>query len=259
MRIRTIKPEFFKHDGLASLPPLTRLLFQGLWCLADCEGRLEDRPARIKVEVLPYDKADTDAMLSELERGGFIERYQADGLKLIQVVSFTRHQRISGKEADSPSRYPRNTGEASGKQPGSTREASETAGREGKGREGNGKEGKGGADAVHSPESRVALFYLNEKTGRTFRETADNLGAIDARLREEGVTIEGVKRMIDRQCALWKGDKMEEYLRPSTLFRPSKFNEYYAAKDLPLPNGKPKAEPDRGEIKEGIRINRIEY
>jgi len=33
VRIRHIKPEFFKHEGLAEIDPLARLLFEGLWCM----------------------------------------------------------------------------------------------------------------------------------------------------------------------------------------------------------------------------------
>jgi len=50
MRIRTIKPEFWKHDGIAELEYATRLLFIALWCIADRRGRMEDRPKRIKAE-----------------------------------------------------------------------------------------------------------------------------------------------------------------------------------------------------------------
>jgi hypothetical protein len=70
------------------------------------------------------------------------------------------------------------------------------------------------------------------------------------------VDVAGVLKMIDRQVAKWKGTEMEQYLRPSTLFRASKFNEYYAAKDLPLQtNGaRPKAmvERDAGILDGGI-------
>lgn len=139
MRIRTIKPEFFKHDGLASIDPVGRILFQGLWCLADKEGRLEDRPNRIKVEVLPYDNADVDSYLGMLERGGFIKRYESDGIKVIQITSFKRHQRITGKEADSTSRFPECENPKESKQRGNNGETPETTGNgretEGKGRE----------------------------------------------------------------------------------------------------------------------------
>ena len=70
MRIRTIKPDFFKHDKVSDLKPLARLLFISLWCLADRRGRLEDRPKRIKVECLPYDDCDVDALLWELHSAG---------------------------------------------------------------------------------------------------------------------------------------------------------------------------------------------
>lgn len=78
-RIRAIKPEFFLDDELAELSPLTRLLFIGLWTLADCKGRLEDRPKRIRAQILPFDDGDTDAMLQALHERRFIYRYTVNG------------------------------------------------------------------------------------------------------------------------------------------------------------------------------------
>lgn len=96
----------------------------------------------------------------------------------------------------------------------------------------------------YSPESRVALHYLNEKSGRKFRETSENLGFIQARLSEPEVTIDGVRLMIDRQCKLWIGTSQAEYLRPETLFNATKFESYYAAKDqLVVLNQKPASKP----------------
>jgi hypothetical protein len=156
MRIRSIKPEFYKHDGLASLSPLTRILFTGLWCMADSAGRLEDRAKRIKAEVLPYDDCDIENMLSDLAKGGFIERYEVKTERFIAVCAFRRHQRITGREAEAESRFPAptgskvatprkrrgNNGETPGQQPESL---------EGKG---DGREGKGDdADAALFPAS----------------------------------------------------------------------------------------------------------
>ena len=86
----------------------------------------------------------------------------------------------------------------------------------------------------YSPESRAALHFLNEQTGKHFRESETSLAPINARLKESGVTMEGVKKMISRQCKIWKDTRMQEYLRPETLFGKEKFNSYYAAKDLPV-------------------------
>mgnify|MGYP000908911690 CR=1 FL=1 len=54
-RIRSIKIGFFQNDTLSLMPASTRLLFCGLWVLADREGRLEDRPGRIWAELFPYE------------------------------------------------------------------------------------------------------------------------------------------------------------------------------------------------------------
>ena len=75
MRSRNIKPGFFLNDELGELPPLARILFVGLWCLADRAGRLEDKPKRIRAAVLPYDECDGEELLSMLACHGFIVRY----------------------------------------------------------------------------------------------------------------------------------------------------------------------------------------
>ena len=47
-RIRTIKPEFFTSDDICALSPRARLLYIGLWCEADREGRLVWAPRGFK-------------------------------------------------------------------------------------------------------------------------------------------------------------------------------------------------------------------
>lgn len=81
-------------------------------------------------------------------------------------------------------------------------------------------------------DTRTVLYLLNELTGKSFREVDSNLSIISARLIEPGVDLEGVKKMMARQCTLWKNDiKMQEFLRPETLFGKSKFDGYYAARN----------------------------
>jgi len=101
MRARNIKPGFFKNEDLAECSMAARLLFAGLWCMADREGRLEDRPKRIKAEILPYDNEDADNLLSELETTGFIIRYQSQGYKVIYIPKFIQHQRPHSNEKES--------------------------------------------------------------------------------------------------------------------------------------------------------------
>ena len=100
-RARNIKPGFFKNADLVETSFETRLLFVGLWTLADREGRLQDRPKQIKMELFPADNVDVDSCLNDLSQFGFITRYVADGKRVIQIVNFSKHQTPHGKEADS--------------------------------------------------------------------------------------------------------------------------------------------------------------
>ena len=100
-RARNIKPGFFANEDLAECEPLARLLFAGLWCLADREGRLEDRPKRIRAELLPYDMCDADDLLNQLQARGFILRYTHGEGRFIQVLKFDSHQNPHMKEAKS--------------------------------------------------------------------------------------------------------------------------------------------------------------
>ncbi len=101
MRMRTIKPGFFRNEDILECEPLARLLFAGLWCAADREGRLEDRPKRLKMDLLPADNCDVDALLEQLVRAGMILRYQVAGQRFIQVLTFRKHNNPHHKEAGS--------------------------------------------------------------------------------------------------------------------------------------------------------------
>jgi hypothetical protein len=97
-RIRSIKPSFFTNENLAELSYAHRLCFIGLWTLADREGRLEDRPRRIKAALFPYDDLDVDGLLTGLADEGFIVRYTADGAEYIAVLNFSKHQHPKSDE-----------------------------------------------------------------------------------------------------------------------------------------------------------------
>lgn len=154
-RLRTLKPSFFTNEELAEIPMAGRLLFQGLWCIADREGRLEDRPRRIKAEVLPYDDADVDALLAVLHDAGFIQRYEVDGGRYIQVVSFTKHQTPHVKEAAStipaPGEHRASTGLVPGKPDESTIPAPLLLGS--RSSSGNLELGSGGLPGATTPEA----------------------------------------------------------------------------------------------------------
>jgi hypothetical protein len=100
-RSRNIKPGFFSNDELVELPFEFRLLFIGLWTIADREGRLVDRPKKIRMEIFPSDVVDCDTGLKELETRGFISRYGVDDVAVIEITNFARHQAPHSTEKDS--------------------------------------------------------------------------------------------------------------------------------------------------------------
>lgn len=102
MRSRNIKPQLFTNDLLATADPLYTVIFEGLWCYCDREGRCEDRPTKIHLAVNPgraYER--TVEALEWLTTHGFIVRYQAGKNRYIAVPMFGKHQNPHYKEPPS--------------------------------------------------------------------------------------------------------------------------------------------------------------
>jgi uncharacterized phage protein (TIGR02220 family) len=74
--------------------------------------------------------------------------------------------------------------------------------------------------------AKNALDYLNNKANKNFKETDTNLSFILERMKE-GFELNDFKKAVDNQVSEWKADdKMNKFLRPSTLFQKSKFDGY---------------------------------
>lgn len=86
------------------------------------------------------------------------------------------------------------------------------------------------------PDAVEVLEFLNQKTGRYYRPVDTTLKMISERLKS-GVTVSQCKQVIAVKARKWRGDpKMDEYLRPKTLFNKTNFEQYlgelvYAAAD----------------------------
>ncbi|MEN6414357.1 MAG: hypothetical protein ABFC84_16590 [Veillonellales bacterium] len=100
-RKREIKPGFFKNEELGDIEPLARLFFAGLWCWADRMGRFEDRPKKLKADILPYDDCNGESLMQQLADHGFVIRYKVNGIAYGQIVHFKKHQNPHPAEAKS--------------------------------------------------------------------------------------------------------------------------------------------------------------
>jgi hypothetical protein len=105
MRIRTIKPEFFNHEGIFDAEHETnlplRLAFIGLWCAADREGRFRWEPRRLKTQIMPYDDCDFSRVLDALMTRGFIVKYASTTGEFGVIPTFSKHQVINNRERHS--------------------------------------------------------------------------------------------------------------------------------------------------------------
>jgi hypothetical protein len=200
-RIRTIKPELFTDEQLAGLPPLARLAFPGLWCHADREGRLEDRPARLKVLILPYDDADMNELLTLLAQKRFIIRYERDGKRLIQVRTFRKHQHVNSREPAStlPAPDQHQTEPVPAPDEHSTEQVHAPAEHVRKGREGNGN-GKGEEIARTRAAARPAgLFGNDEGKASKKAERRARAEAVVELWRNHCPSLPGVHELTDRR------------------------------------------------------------
>lgn len=104
-RIRTVKPELFRHLALFEAEekyqlPL-RITFVGLFTCCDRQGRFIWQPRRLKVDILPYDDIDISAVLNALLESGFIKAYEVKGVIYGCIPTWGAHQFVNTKEANS--------------------------------------------------------------------------------------------------------------------------------------------------------------
>lgn len=220
-RIRSVKPEFFRHEALQDLEianpgAYPMMVFAGLWGHCDSKGRFEYRPRQLKLDILPFLPFDMAATLEILERAGMVKRYSVDGKEYGEVPTFEKHQRLSGKEATEGEKHPSPLGEATGKQRGSDGEIQES--QEGKGRE---EEGKGVNPSPENParfdfkselvalgvDSMVAADWLQLRGKKKAANTQTALNGFVAEVRKSGLSVDAAVREC---CArAWQGFKAE--------------------------------------------------
>lgn len=101
-RIRTVKPELFRHEGLYELEAETglpvRLAFAGLFTASDRGGYFKWRPRELKLDVMPYDLIDFSRVMDALGTRGFLVKYRVDDEWFGLIPTFTRHQVINNRE-----------------------------------------------------------------------------------------------------------------------------------------------------------------
>lgn len=155
-RIRTIKPEFWKHEDLSAMPEATHMLAAALLNYADDDGYFNANPLLIKAECCPLREPSVSLQdsLRTLASSGYLALGRGtDGKAYGRIVAFRDHQVIS---RPTPSKISNIDiiWEDSRTTHGVLNEASVP---EGKGKEGKGKEGKGERASAPRPRGKQFL------------------------------------------------------------------------------------------------------
>jgi hypothetical protein len=164
-RIRSVKPEFFRHEQLQALEvenpgAYCMLTFQGLWIICDRAGRFGWKPRTIHLDVLPFIEYDIDRTMHLLADAGFIQRYEVQGKVYGHIPSWLDHQTFESLKNERV-RFPSPDGffpDKSGKDTGQVRD--EFGINQGRVREGKGK----GMGSSKEPVPGDAEIYTGTST-----------------------------------------------------------------------------------------------
>lgn len=96
MRIRTVKPEFWKHPILTKVDPMVRLLALALLNYADDEGYFYADPDAVRGDLMfREDSKNVLGWLQDLSKLGYIQLCESpESGTLGKVINFTKHQRV---------------------------------------------------------------------------------------------------------------------------------------------------------------------
>jgi hypothetical protein len=179
MRIRTIKPEFWMHEGLAKCSEFARLLAIALLNWSDDEGYFMANPILIRGQVFPFldDSKIIPRSLQDLSFVGWIRLGKDNqGRDVGFVINFSKHQRVD-KPKPSSIKGCATFQDPSKNDPRSIRDESKE---EGKGMERNGT-GKGRDSFARSGTSSDSMqISWNASGGFTGIESKDITGWQDA-------------------------------------------------------------------------------
>ena len=220
-RKRSCTAEFYQHRDLGLLGHVTRDFYRSSWTFFSCEGRLALDPQWLADRIYWYDQPKMDGqavagMIFTLVMNEIYTLYEVSGGYVLWIPSFKENQKTSHPtHCDIP-------GAEGGRIITDEVEVRQVL-----------------VDALKAPTkfkftpkaprdtegAKAVLAYLNERCGRSFRDTAANIDAIAGWL-SKGHDQDDLKMVIDHKWREWGGkEEMQKFLRPSTLFG-SKFPGY---------------------------------
>ena len=233
MPTRYLKPGIRDSELIDGLSAEAEVLFYRLLVTVDDFGRADARPSMVKAACFPIKDAATQARcekwLAELASAGLVDVYSVGGKPYLQVRKWDNTPRAKESKyppipAENARTYtyvykprthacnPRTLLPVTVTETETETETDKTP-----------LSGKPDQMA----QVREVLTFLRNMTGRQYREVPPTVNLIKSRLKN--TPVEDIKRMLVHKGQQWLDDpEMEQFLRPSTLFRPSNFEQYLA-------------------------------
>jgi len=233
-RIRTVKPEFWTNEQLASLSLHARLLAIALLNFSDDEGYFLGNASLVRAACFPFEEDSKNVLgsLQELSRIGYVVIQECSGKTIGKVVKFREHQRIDKPQQSKliqafqaetdrkPTRNEENTRENDNSKniPGTFQESSRniprlereqgTGNREVEQGSGTGEQGMQGGSALvaveHPSEPRDSpqdvCDYWNLKMGQKCQLTDSRKSKLKTRLRDKA-WLDGWREAVDKAAA----------------------------------------------------------
>lgn len=248
-----IHPEIWESEDFSKLSNLAKLMFIGMFSLADDEGKGRAKAVYLKSVIFPYDEclrlADVEKGLSEIASCMSVSLYTRDGNKYYKLDKWSKWQRVDKPQ---PSKIPDPDPEPSYSEASYSEASPETVWNDSSLKEEKRSEEKRNEDkksedkrvekreeeniaprallcakvAEVASEASAIIEHLNSRLGSAYKpDSKATQGHIKARLKE-GFTLEDFKTVIDKKAAEWENrPDMAQYLRPQTLFG-TKFEAY---------------------------------
>jgi hypothetical protein len=211
MRIRTIKPEFWQNETIATLPEFTRLLAIALLNYADDHGYFMANHKLIAGNLFPFeeDSKKIPRSIQELSCVDYLELgIDSKGRQVARVVNFDKHQRVD-KPKPSIIKEDFIIQEASKNRPRRIQDASKEEGKGiGKEMEKGMEQGKESSCPISSDDSEILQFIWKSvppksRERSSKKELSEQWGKIKAKDKPSKQTLELALEAWNA-CAKWK-------------------------------------------------------
>ena len=223
---RIIKETICTSENIDALTPEEETFFYRLIVNCDDYGRMDARTPILRAKCFPLklDKVkdkEIEKWIKNLARQQLIIIYEVEDRLYLQMVTWDKHQQIRAKRSKFPSpedgRIKLIADDSRCNQKSANVPVIQS-------------------NPIQSNPNPIPykeiIDYLNKKTGKKFSHTGKETKEFINGRWSEGRTLEDFKAVIDNKVLSWKGktnekgESMENFLRPSTLFRPTNFENY---------------------------------